>query len=360
MTGRAVLGAGALVVVIATGGLLSVVDAPISVGVYLAAALALATAALVGALAADRTVTAGPALACIAWCAPVWGAWFTGPAVIRTLAAVLGALLPAAVLHVCLGSRRTRGLWALYATLGAVALGHSLVADPFLDPDCRTACDVDTILVASSPSAAGALALVARVLAALVWSAVLTFAVIDFRGGSRRAAAMHGALAVAGAAGLLTAIRAPGAVLMVVEAAALLVLGTALVLGSVRLASATPRHGPPCGTPERIVRHPKSRGRAPTRARSSGRRALLAPRVRALGRVRRLPRRRPRRSGHDDGRDHPRGRARRCGRRRGRVAAGPRARTRRTHRPRQRADAGGDARPAGPAAGVAPTRRRDG
>ena len=117
-----------------------------------------------------------------------------------------------------------------------MALGHSLVADPFLDPDCRTACDVDTILVASSPGAAGALALVARVLAALVWSAVLTFAVIDFRGGSRRAAAMHGALAVAGAAGLVTAIRAPGAVLMVVEAAALLVLGTALVLGSVRLA----------------------------------------------------------------------------------------------------------------------------
>lgn len=235
MTRRVVTAALALVVAVGTAGLIPVVEPPAAAALFVGAGLALAAAALSGALVTDRAVVTGPAIACVAWCAPLWAVWFAGPAPLRTAATVLAALLPAAVLHLAVDLRRRSGsrrLWAVYGTLAAVSLAHSLVADPFLDPDCRSACDAETLLLTSSPAAAGALATASLVLAALVWIGAVAVAVRGLRGASRRAALPLGMVVVAGVAGLVP----PAPTWLAVQAAAFVVLGTALVVGSGRLA----------------------------------------------------------------------------------------------------------------------------
>ena len=129
----------------------------------LAAGLGLLAAGVVALWARARShAGALAALAGVAWFAPDWEAWSTGPPLVRSLGMVaapfaLAAALPSAAR---VPARRPGGVarWAVaavYAGALVVCAGRALVRDPFLDPKCWRNC-TDNVLPAPRRRVAGA------------------------------------------------------------------------------------------------------------------------------------------------------------------------------------------------------------
>jgi signal transduction histidine kinase len=158
--------AGTLVVGAAAGGL-AVARGPGRATTYagssaLAAALAALAAlllaaagwALTGRPRTRRTGAAVWALA-VAWSAPAWVAWTSGPPLVRSVAMLLGGFALVLVARLALGGRAlpTR---VLYAEAAAAAAVLAVVRDPYLDPGCWANCAVNSLLVTPRPSLARA------------------------------------------------------------------------------------------------------------------------------------------------------------------------------------------------------------
>jgi signal transduction histidine kinase len=207
------------------------VGLPASIGAavaYMITGGALGVAAVARALEPEpygRMSTAAATVACsLGWSAVAVLVWPGAPPLVRLVAVGVAALLPVGLLHmiVALRGARTRRslLTALYVTLAFLALGWSLVTDPFRDPACRTTCDVRAILVVASPAASQWLG-----------KAVLV--------GSAASAAAAGVLALAGAAPLSSRTRTCRAALGVAA------IATGIELTWALLPDVRPLLGPP-------------------------------------------------------------------------------------------------------------------
>jgi signal transduction histidine kinase len=104
-------------------------------------------------------------LAGVAWFGPDWEGAADGPAILRTLGALVAPFLLVLVLHVALalpdGRVRARAaraaLAAAYGITAAVSIGGALVRDPLLDLYCWRNCRDNAFLVHADPGLAGAL-----------------------------------------------------------------------------------------------------------------------------------------------------------------------------------------------------------
>ena len=121
------------------------------------------------AAAADRRRRRWPDIAlfaALAWFAPAYVAWGWGNGWPRSIAAVVAVFSFALVAHLALveprGGRARRVvrvfLAVAYVEAALVALSWALLRDPYLDPGCLANCEVDTLLVHSSPGFAHAVA----------------------------------------------------------------------------------------------------------------------------------------------------------------------------------------------------------
>jgi signal transduction histidine kinase len=104
-------------------------------------------------------------LAGIAWFGPDWEGAADGPAILRTLGAMVAPVLLVLALHVALAlpdgrvrSRTARAALApAYAITAAVSIGGALFRDPLLDLYCWRNCRDNAFLVRPDPGLAGAL-----------------------------------------------------------------------------------------------------------------------------------------------------------------------------------------------------------
>jgi signal transduction histidine kinase len=137
----------------------------------LAAGIGLLAAGVVAlwARARRRTGTLA-ALAGIAWFAPDWEAWSTGPAIVRSLGMVAAPLALPLLFHLVLAFPRERvsgiarrAVAAAYAGALVVCAGRALVRDPFLDPECWRNCTDNSFLLHADASLARALDAIERV-----------------------------------------------------------------------------------------------------------------------------------------------------------------------------------------------------
>jgi signal transduction histidine kinase len=91
----------------------------------------------------------------VAWLAPDFVGWVTGPPGVRSVALLLPGVTLAAAVHLVAGAPTGRVTsWparalvaAAYAELVVVATGRALVRDPFEDPDCWSNCATNVLLV---------------------------------------------------------------------------------------------------------------------------------------------------------------------------------------------------------------------
>ena len=105
---------------------------------------------LVGAAlsAVDRRAALGPVtvLVGLAWLAPVWSGWETGPVAVRTVAVLLSPFLVPALAHLVLlglgatGRRARLAVVPGYAVVGALVLARAVVHDPYRDRLCWLDC----------------------------------------------------------------------------------------------------------------------------------------------------------------------------------------------------------------------------
>jgi signal transduction histidine kinase len=167
---RLVLPAAAAIYTVAAVALLPGPGAPVTTYATGVGAAVLLIAAGAGLVAAGTAVwqerpaaPAGPLaiVAGIAWLAPVFVGWTDGPAVVRSLGAVLAPFLLPAVAHLVLASpgRRARvAVTAGWATTAAVTLALAAVRDPLHDLRCWRNCGANNVfLVAGDVPAARAL-----------------------------------------------------------------------------------------------------------------------------------------------------------------------------------------------------------
>jgi signal transduction histidine kinase len=164
----------------ATAVVLGIADTPVGTG-YPAAAGSAAVADLaagLGLLAAGvvalwtgtrRLAGTLAALAGVAWFAPDWESWASGPAAVRSLGMVLAPLALALLFHLVLAFPRegltgaTRwAIGAVYVSALVVCVGRGLVRDPFLDPECWRNCTDNSFLLKADPSLARALDTIAE------------------------------------------------------------------------------------------------------------------------------------------------------------------------------------------------------
>ena len=110
------------------------------------------------------------ALAGIAWFAPDWEAWSTGPAIVRSLGMLAAPLAVPLLFHLLLMFPRERlsgaARWAVaavYAGALVACAGRALVRDPFLDPECWRNCTDNSFLLHADASLARALDAIERV-----------------------------------------------------------------------------------------------------------------------------------------------------------------------------------------------------
>jgi signal transduction histidine kinase len=105
-------------------------------------------------------------LAAVAWFGPDWEGWREhGPALVRSLGALLTPLFLAVVVHLVLAYPSGRlGGWfaraavvAVYGVAIVVSLGRALFRDPLLDPYCWRNCRDNSFLVHAGSGIAGAL-----------------------------------------------------------------------------------------------------------------------------------------------------------------------------------------------------------
>jgi signal transduction histidine kinase len=126
---------------------------------------------------------AGPlaVVAGLAWFAPDWIGWQTGPGAVRALALAAAGVSAAAFVHLALGaptgaisSRSSRAVvtatWALTAFVGA---GRVLFYDPLADPSCVTWCSLNPLLADGDRSFARTLDRVELALAVVALFAVV-------------------------------------------------------------------------------------------------------------------------------------------------------------------------------------------
>jgi signal transduction histidine kinase len=101
----------------------------------------------------------------LAWCAPLWVGWASGPSVARSVAMLVAPFGPALLLHLASsvgggarggGSLRRAVLLGYAVTAGYAAL-RAAVRDPFLDLYCWSNCSDNVFLVAARPGLARAL-----------------------------------------------------------------------------------------------------------------------------------------------------------------------------------------------------------
>ena len=154
---------------------LVVADAPIGAGYQaesgtattanLAAGLGLLAAGVLAlGLRTNSRAGALAALAGVAWFAPDWEAWGTGPAAVRSLGMVGAPFAIAFLFHLVLTFPRDRlsgaarwGVTSVYASAAVVGVGRALFRDPFLDPECWLNCTDNAFLLHADPSLARAL-----------------------------------------------------------------------------------------------------------------------------------------------------------------------------------------------------------
>jgi signal transduction histidine kinase len=100
-------------------------------------------------------------LAGVAWFAPDWDGWEEGPAIVRSVGAVVAAFLPALLLDLVAtvsGNRVARLCsHAVYAGTAVVSVGRALFRDPLLDPHCWSNCTDNAFLVDADQGIARAL-----------------------------------------------------------------------------------------------------------------------------------------------------------------------------------------------------------
>jgi signal transduction histidine kinase len=87
----------------------------------------------------------------VAWFAPDWVGWEEGPAIVRSVGAVVAPFLPALLLDLAAtvtGGRVARfASHAVYAATAVVSVGRALFRDPLLDPHCWSNCTANVFLV---------------------------------------------------------------------------------------------------------------------------------------------------------------------------------------------------------------------
>ena len=170
-------GAAAALVLAAAAGALIVAAGPSRPATYagrspgaatlvIAAGLTLAVGGLAMWFAARTRAVGGLALlAAFTWFTPVFVAWQAGPALVRSVAAVLVGftfpLVAQAALRCTDGRCRSAPsrllVGAMYVEALVVAGALALFRDPYADPGCWANCTVDSFLVRSLPSLARAL-----------------------------------------------------------------------------------------------------------------------------------------------------------------------------------------------------------
>jgi signal transduction histidine kinase len=100
-------------------------------------------------------------LAGIAWFTPDWVGWDEGPAVVRSVGAVIAPFLPALLFDLAAtvsGNRVARlSSHVVYASTVVVSVGRALFRDPFLDPRCWSNCTDNIFLLDADQGIARAL-----------------------------------------------------------------------------------------------------------------------------------------------------------------------------------------------------------
>lgn len=171
----------------------------------------LGAAAAVAALGASRRMVASLVAAGVAWAADEIVGWSGGPVVVRSTAAVLAPLLPAALLYMATAVPTVARLPAarLVARLSgasalAVSAGRALVHDPFLDRYCWANCGANSFVVWADRHLATDLLVAQRVGAVAAGLGVVGVSLLEGSAttalGRRRALPVLGPLMVAGAA----------------------------------------------------------------------------------------------------------------------------------------------------------------
>jgi signal transduction histidine kinase len=162
----------------------------------LSSGLALIAAGLVIGLSPGlRRIGELAVLAGLAWFAPVWVAWQDGPALVPSLAAVIGGFTFPLVVHLVLSYPDGRAGSPLARALIAVAYGEALVTaavlalfrDPYLDPACLANCNANVFLVYRMPSLARAVENADRWFAVAAAAAFIAFCGARLIAGSRPA-----------------------------------------------------------------------------------------------------------------------------------------------------------------------------
>jgi signal transduction histidine kinase len=147
-------------------------------------------------------------LAGVAWSAPDWLGWEAGPAIVRSVGAVIAPFLPALLLDLTATVTRSRGLRliarVIYVATAVVSAGRALFRDPFLDPHCWSNCTDNVFLVDADQGIARgldvALPRVAAVTGILVVSVCVWKAVVASPAARRANLPLLASLALAGAA----------------------------------------------------------------------------------------------------------------------------------------------------------------
>ncbi|MDP9225648.1 MAG: histidine kinase, partial [Actinomycetota bacterium] len=147
-------------------------------------------------------------LAGVAWFAPDWLGWEAGPAIVRSVGAVVAPFLPALLFDLTATVTRSRVLRLIarvvYIATAVVSGGRALFRDPFLDPHCWSNCTDNVFLVDADQGIARALdAALPRLAAAtgvLVVALSIWKAVVASPAARRNDLPLLASLALAGAA----------------------------------------------------------------------------------------------------------------------------------------------------------------
>jgi signal transduction histidine kinase len=261
-----ILAIGSVLVAVAIGtprsGPAEIPVSQLSVVAYSVAALCLASAALARSLEprADGLKHALPAVMCaIGWGALPLLVWPESAPAVRLFAAGACALIPGALLHVVQSpAASVRLRWPraavplAYAIPVGLSLAHSLTTDPFLDPRCRTLCDVDALLLLPSPATSLILGVAFAASSAIIAAAATATAITCLVRSPRRSASMRGLLVSVAAAALLEALwhlspdarvllgpdPADSEILFVLRCAAFTAIGAAILWDAVQRARA--------------------------------------------------------------------------------------------------------------------------